>query len=334
MKLAPNRTGTYAVGVDIGGTNIRAGVVTREGKKLAEGRRPARALEGLATSMQMIFAAVEEAIANAGVERDSLIGIGVGMPGRHRSDEGVVIYSPNFPGWTDVQLLQPIEEHFHVAAYMRNDVKTASMGEYYFGAGRGYRHIVMITLGTGIGGSLIADGKLMLGSCEGFAEVGHMTVQPNGRVCGCGNSGCWEALAGRDAIIERTWRALQTGRASILGDQAVADWYNVTPAMVARAANDGDALAREVLDETGMWVGIGLSNLIQLYNPEVVIIGGGISQAGEWLFGPIQRTVNARAHMVPASTACIVPAALGDDAGIVGGAVLVFNAAEMTAQAT
>jgi len=328
MKLTPNRTGTYAVGVDIGGTNIRAGVVTREGKKLAEGRRPARALEGFAVSMQMIIDAVEEAIATAGVQPTSLIGIGVGMPGRHRSDEGIVIYSPNFPGWDDMQLLEPIEDHFGVAAYMRNDVKTASMGEYYFGAGRGYRHIVMITLGTGIGGSLIADGKLMLGACEGFAEVGHMTVSPQGRTCGCGNTGCWEAMAGRDAIIERAWRALQTGRASVLGEWAVQDWYNVTPAMIARAANDGDLLAREVLEETGMWVGLGVSNLIQLYNPEVVIIGGGISQAGDILFGPIQRTVNARAHMVPANTTCIVPAALGDDAGIVGGAVLVFNAAE------
>ena len=143
------------------------------------------------------------------------MGLGLGVPGRHHSAQGIVLYSPNFAGWTNVPLLARIEEHFQVATYMRNDVKAASMGEYYFGAGQGYRHIVMITLGTGIGGSLIADGKLMLGSGEGFAEVGHITVDPNGRQCGCGNHGCWEALAGRDAIIDRALRKLQRGRASL-----------------------------------------------------------------------------------------------------------------------
>ena len=326
MQYAPNALGSYAVGVDVGGTNIRAGVITREGKKLSEGRRPARAMEGLAVTLQMITESITEAITEAGVDRDALMGIGLGVPGRHNSAEGIVIYSPNFAGWTNIQLLAPIEEQFRVAAFMRNDVKTASMGEFYFGAGQGFRHIVMITLGTGIGGSLIADGKLMLGSCEGFAEVGHMTLEPQGRLCACGNHGCWEAMAGRDAIIERSWRLLQTGRPSSLIDLAAGDLFNITPAVIARAAVDGDALAQEVMDETGMWVGIGVSNLIQLYNPEVLIIGGGISQAGDLLFGPIRRTVNWRARMVPAATAQIVPAALGDDAGIFGGAVLVFDA--------
>ena len=327
VQLAPNAQGSYAVGVDVGGTNIRAGVITRDGKKLAEGRRPARAMEGLAVTQQMIIEAAEEAIAGAGVDRAELMGIGMGVPGRHKSSEGIVIYSPNFAGgWSNVQLLLPIEQHFGVGTYMRNDVKTASMGEYYFGAGRGFRWVVMITLGTGIGGSLIADGKLMLGAGEGFAEVGHMTVDPGGRKCGCGNSGCWEAMASRDAIIERAIRKLQNGRASVLGDMADFDYANVTPALIARAANDGDALAKEVLEETGKWVGVGVANLIQLYNPEVFIIGGGISQAGDLLFSTIQRTVSWRAKMVPADTVKIVPAALGDDAGIYGGAVLVFDA--------
>lgn len=328
VQLAPNAQGTYAVGVDVGGTNIRGGVITREGKKLSEARRPARAMEGITVVQQMITEVVEEAIATAGVKREDLMGIGLGVPGRHNSDQGIVLYSPNFAGWTNVQLLVPIEEHFGVAAYMRNDVKTASMGEYYFGAGKGCRWVVMITLGTGIGGSLIADGKLMLGSGEGFAEVGHMTVEPQGRLCGCGNHGCWEAMAGRDAIIERAWRKLQTGRPSILGELANYDLSAITPATIAKAASDGDVLAREVLEETAMWVGIGVANLIQVYNPEVFIIGGGISQAGDLLFSTIQRTVNWRAKMVPATTAKIVPAALGDDAGIFGGAVLVFDAAK------
>ncbi|MHB9130355.1 MAG: ROK family protein [Armatimonadota bacterium] len=325
VQLAPNALGTYAVGVDVGGTNIRAGVITHDGKKISEGRRPARAIEGLDVTLRMIIESVEEALAASGLPREELMGIGMGVPGRHKSEEGIVIYSPNFAGWTNIQLLLPIEQHFNIAAYMRNDVKTASMGEYYFGAGRGYRWIVMITLGTGIGGSLIADGKLTLGSGEGFAEVGHMTVEPHGRQCGCGNHGCWEAMAGRDAIIERAIRKLQTGRASTLSEFN-GNLSAITPAVIGEAARKGDALANEVMEETGMWVGIGVANLIQVYNPEVVIIGGGISLNGDVLFNPIRRTVNWRAQMVPAATAKIVPAGLGDDAGIFGGAVLVFDA--------
>jgi glucokinase len=328
VAIAPNKGGTYAVGVDVGGTNVRCGVITREGKKLGDGRRPSRAMEGLAVTQQMIMEAIDEAIADSGLRREDLMGIGMGVPGRHNSAQGRVLYSPNFAGWTDIDLLGPIEQHYGAACYMRNDVKTASMGEYRFGAGAGCAWVVMITLGTGIGGSLIADGNLMLGSCEGFAEVGHMTVDSNGRKCACGNHGCWEAMAGRDAIIERAMRALQTGRPSILGDLSDYDTDQLTPALIAKAANDGDDLARGVLEETGMWVGIGVANLIQLYNPEVFIIGGGISQAGDLLFSTIQRTVNWRAKMVPGHTCKIVPAALGDDAGIYGGAVLVFEAAE------
>jgi glucokinase len=283
-------------------------------------------MEGLAITQQVIVQTVEEAIRNADVNRADLMGVGMGVPGRHKSSEGIVLTSPNFAGgWQNVQLLAPIAESLHTAVYMRNDVKTASMGEYYFGAGRGYRYIVMITLGTGIGGSLIYDGKLLLGPGEGFAEVGHMTVDAAGRLCACGNHGCWEAMAGRDAIIERAWHLLQSGRSSVLAEMAQYDLKAITPAMIGKAANDGDALAREVMAETGMWVGIGVANLIQVYNPEIFIIGGGISQAGDLLFSPIRNTARWRGNMVSARDVQIVPAALGDDAGIFGGAVLVFD---------
>ena len=323
--MVPNMQGTYAVGVDVGGTNVRAGVITREGKKLSEARNPTRAMDGLAITQQVIVDTVEEAMRKAGVERAQLMGVGMGVPGRHKSAEGLVLNSPNFAGgWLNVQLLAPIAAQLNTAVYMRNDVKTASMGEFYFGAGRGYRYLVMITLGTGIGGSLIHDGQLMLGSGEGFAEVGHMTVDAEGRLCACGNHGCWEAMAGRDAIIERAWRLLQTGRTSVLSDLAEYDLSQITPAMIAQAATEGDELARQVMTETGRWVGIGVANLIQLYNPQIFIIGGGISQAGELLFGPIRRSAYWRGNMVPAREVPIVPAGLGDDAGIFGGAVLVF----------
>jgi len=323
-KLHPNPKGKYIVGVDIGGTFIKAALLDRQGHIVAVTRRPAHAERGVDATLSMVVEAAREAMAEGKAAADQVCGLGMGVPGRHQSEEGICIYSPNFMGWTNVQLLQPVEEQLGVAAFMRNDVKTATLGEHRFGAGRGFRHVVMITLGTGIGGGAIIDGELRLGSSEGFSEVGHMTVDPHGRQCGCGNHGCWEAMAARDAIIERAVRAIQTGRATALAAHGQ-NLSAITPAVIYEAAQKGDAVAREVLEETGMYLGIGVANLIQLYNPEVFIIGGGIAQAGELLFDPLRRTVNARAQMVPASTCQIVPAALGDDAGVIGASVLVLE---------
>jgi len=257
---------------------------------------------------------------NHRVRVNDVCGIGMGVPGRHNSAEGICLFSPNLAGWVDVPVVEPIRKEFGLATYMLNDVKTATLGEHRFGAGKGFDHVVMITLGTGIGCGVISDGQLRLGSGEGFSEAGHMCIEVNGPLCTCGSRGCWEALAGRDAIIRRAIFALQHGHDSVLAGEP-----EITPATIQKAADSGDFVARRVMEETALYVGVGVSNLVQLYNPQVIIIGGGIAQAGELLFAPIRRVVKARAHMVPASTCEIRPAALGDDAGIIGGAVLVLK---------
>lgn len=324
--LKPNPNAPYLVGVDIGGTNIAAGVLDRQGAVLGRGRRPARALEGPAVSLGMVNEAIEEALAAAGVSIQEVAGIGLGVPGLHRSAEGICLFSPNFTGWVNLDVVGPVRDHFGVATYMLNDVKTATLGEHSFGAGRGYDHMVMITLGTGIGGGVITDGALRLGSSEGFSEVGHMVVQADGPLCTCGNQGCWEALCGRDAIIRRMIVALATGRPSSLAAAVNYDQSLITPALIAEHAAAGDPLAAEVWQESMMWVGIGVVNLVTLYNPQVLVIGGGIAQAGPLVFEPVGRVLLARAHMVPPSTVKILPSALGEDAGLVGGATLVLRA--------
>jgi glucokinase len=258
------------------------------------------------------------------VALSEVAGIGMGVPGLHRSAEGICLFSPNFAGWTHVDVVGPVRDAFGIATYMLNDVKTATLGEHRFGAGRGYDHMVMITLGTGIGGGVISDGQLRLGSSEGFSEVGHMVIEVDGPLCTCGNRGCWEALAGRDAIVRRMIFALATGCASSLAEATGYDQALITPALIGEHAAAGDALASQVWEETMMYVGVGVVNLVTLYNPQVFVIGGGIAQAGDMLFAPVQRVVNARAHMVPASSVRIVPAALGEDAAVVGGASLVL----------
>jgi len=310
------------IGVDIGGTNIRAGVVDQTGRILGEARRPALAETGLRAAVGRAIEAIEEALANSGHTTRDVIAIGVGIPGTHRSQEGVTVYAPNFANSRGVHVLRPIREATGLPAFMLNDVSVQTLGEHRFGAGQGYSYMVMITLGTGIGGGAIIDGELRLGHTEGFAEVGHMTIEPDGPVCSCGNRGCWEALAARDAIVRRAITKIQRGNKTEIAEMVEYRLGSITPALIARSADQGDEVAIEVLRETGYYLGIGVANLIQLYNPEVFVIGGGISQAGKWIFEPMLRTVRARAQMVPASTCRITPAHLGDDAGIIGGSVL------------
>jgi len=310
------------VGVDIGGTNIRAGIVDEAGHILGEARRPALAENGLRAAVERAIAAIEEALENAGFTAKEVRSIGLGVAGALRSQEGICVYSPNFADSRGVPILPPIRAALGLPVFMLNDVAVQTLGEHVFGAGRGCDHMVMVALGTGIGGGAIIDGALRIGPTEGFAEVGHMTIEPEGPFCGCGNRGCWEALAGRDAIVRRAIAKIQQGRQS--SDAELVDYRlgSITPALIARCAEQGDAAALEVLGETGHYLGIGIANLIQLYNPEVLVVGGGIAQAGRVLFEPILRTVRARAHMVPASTCRIVPSQLADDAGIIGAAVL------------
>jgi glucokinase len=323
-SLEPNRDGKYIIGVDIGGTFIKAAALDRHGHIVSTAKRDARAMEGVAATMGEVVEAARAVMADAGADTGQVCGVGMGVPGRHRSDQGICVYSPNFAGWSNVQVVAPVEEALGLATYMRNDVKTAALGEHRFGAGRGYRFVVMITLGTGIGGAAIIDGQLRLGSSEGFAEVGHMCVDPNGPRCGCGSHGCWEAFAGRDGVIDRGLRAVQSGRETKLAD-AAASPEGLTPRAIAEAAGSGDQVAQEVLAEIGFYLGVGIANLVQLYDPEIVIVGGGIAGAGEWLFGPMRRTCRARARMVTFDPKRIVAAELGDDAGVIGASVLVLE---------
>lgn len=320
----PHAGGTRRyVGVDIGGTNIRAGVVDDAGHILGEARRPALAETGLRAAVARAADGIAEAIENAGLSVKDISGIGMGVAGVLRSKQGICVFSPNFADSRGVPLLPPIREAFGLPAAMLNDVAVQTLGEHKFGGGQGYSQMVMITIGTGIGGGAVIDGELRIGATEGFAEVGHMTILPDGPFCGCGNRGCWEAVAGRDAIVRRAIGKIQEGRRTAIAEMVDFRLGSVTPALIAHSAEQDDAVAIEVLEETGYYLGIGIANLIQLYNPEVLVVGGGIAQAGRWLFEPILRTVRSRAHMVPASTCRIVPSQLGDDAGIIGAAALI-----------
>ncbi len=316
----------FLIGVDLGGTNVRAALISRAGEILREARRPSLQEQQPAATLGQIVAAAREAMDAQGVGPDRVLGVGIGLPGIMDGATGICFWSPNFPQWKDVPIGPTVSQGLGLPAFILNDAKCAALGELTYGAGKGVRNMVMITLGTGIGGAFVVDGKLLIGPNGSIGEVGHHTVDPAGRRCGCGNFGCWEAMCARDAIIERADRKLQAGRASKLRE--LAGRGAVTPALISQAAQQGDALALEVLDEIGFYIGVGAANLINMLNPERFVIGGGISQAGDLLLDPIRRTVESRAVPLQRKTAEIVQARLGDHAGVMGAGALVLDRLE------
>ena len=326
-----NRDARFVVGADLGGTNIRAAVLDRDGKMLGHGKRPSLALEGSARTIGQIKQAVDEAITEAGITRAEIGGLGIGVPG-HIDPEGKrVLWAPNFYEdgfpYRNIELGDPIAEATGLPVLMGNDANVAALGEFRFGAGRGTRTMVLFTLGTGVGGGLILDGKLWTGFTGGAGELGHIIVAAGERG-GAAAYGSLESMAQIAAICERASRKLCQGRKSILAERCSYDWHRITPKDIADAALEGDAVALEVLEETGYYIGLGVTSVVMLLNPEKIVIGGGVAGAGELLFEPIRRTAWANSSSTLIKDCPIIAAELGDDAGIYGGAGLVFDALE------
>lgn len=321
-----NKDAKYVIGVDLGGTNVRAAVVDRQGKIVGEGRTDSKAMDGLEITIVQIVQSIRMAIADASITLCDIAGVGMGVPGSHKSEEGIVVWSPNFKDWNDVQLLAPIVEELGIPAYMGNDANVAALGEYAFGAGVGARIMVMFTLGTGIGSGLVIEGKNYLGVTETAPEMGHHIILADGGPrCSCGRYGCVESLCRRDAITDRAAQKAHKGRHTSLIEKSNHDLRYITPAMIAEAASEGDPISIETLDEVGYYLGIAVANAINILNPDKIVIGGGIAQAGDLLFSPIRRSVEVNALYAPLQVCEILPAQLGDDAGVLGGAAMVLQ---------
>jgi glucokinase len=317
----------YVVGVDLGGTNVRAAVLDRATEKVvARGKNiPSQAMEGVAQTAGQIVQAVQDAITAAHIQREQVLGVGIAVPGHVKAREGLVMWAPNFKDqWKGVPIAHLVETLLGIPVRIGNDANLAALGEFRFGAGRDVRHMIMMTLGTGIGGGIIVDGKLLDGADGGAGEIGHMIVNPGGRA---GNSafGTVEGEAQRDGIIERAARKIQEGHPTTLGARVDFDRFALTPALIAEEAQRGDAVALEVYEETGYYLGLCVANLINLFNTQMIVVGGGIAQAGEIIMEPIRRTATACAIRSMSRTCQIVSAELGDNAGVLGGAAMVLQ---------
>lgn len=312
----------YVLGVDIGGTNLVVGAVSHDGRRvLGLHSELTGAIHGADHVIDRIVGMAKHSIAETSVtDPDArVIGVGIGSPGPLDTKKGIVILTPNL-GWTNMPVRDRIAERLELPASLDNDANCAMAGEWWVGAAQGARHAVTFTLGTGIGGGIVVDGKLLHGASDVAAEVGHITIETNGRRCGCGNDGCLEAYASGPAIARRTIEALEAGAESSLRLVVHNDLSQITAQTVYTAAAAGDPLALEVVQETAKYLGVGVANLINILNPEVVVICGGVTQAGDHLFAPLRREVVRRAFK-PAVEACrIVPGALPGTAGVVGAA--------------
>ncbi|GAA4405993.1 ROK family glucokinase [Fodinibacter luteus] len=311
-----------AIGIDIGGTKVAGGVVDAAGRVLARTRRdtPHRSTSPRVVE-DTIVSVVEELL--AGTDR-AILAVGIGAAGFVAADRATVVFAPHL-SWRNEPLRESLGSRVALPIFVDNDANAAVWAEHRFGAGRGETHLVMVNLGTGIGGGVVLDGRVIRGRYGIAGEFGHMQVVPDGIRCECGNRGCWEQYASGNALVREAQALMSAGSpvVSDLFDRVGGRPEDLTGPLVTEAARDGDPLARELLSEIGRWLGIGIADLAAALDPGTFVIGGGVSAAGDLLLGPareaFRRQLTGRGYRPEAA---IVAAELGNEAGLVGAADL------------
>ncbi|MDQ2662863.1 MAG: ROK family protein [Candidatus Eremiobacteraeota bacterium] len=314
----------YAIGVDLGGSHVGAAVVSEDGVIASQ-----HELDIEDHNFDAVIAAVEAVVKSALADTKNVVGIGLGSPGNLDPKTGTVLYSPNF-GWKDAPLGERLRSAVQVPVFIANDARCATLGEYTFGTGLGTKNFALLTLGTGIGGGIVGEGRILLGNRLGAGEMGHHQIRPSdGFICGCGKIGCFEAQASGTGLIRHAF-ALQPSfpRSDLVRKR---DKIGSKPIRKAAQAGDGHALAawQNFCDD----LAIGLANIIAFVNPEVIAIGGGVSSAGDFMLDALRPRVDALTTMVPKGSTTFAIAKLGNDAGQVGAATMAFRGGLTTGDA-
>jgi glucokinase len=324
MPLSPENA--MAVGVDIGGTNIKIALVAYGPRVLARRLLPM----GLDEKPEFVVARLSDAVRELGSEaRVTSLPVGIGCAGLIDTSLGMVRISPNLSDWRDVPLAGLVSQELHVRVTLDNDANVFSAAEGFYGAARDAGDAVFVTLGTGVGGGLKLKGEIYVGSCGFAGEIGHITIDPDGPVCSCGNRGCLESFAGSGRIVRRARTLIaEEGKQEEWLGKGLESLDDLTAKDLGDAAKAGNEIAERVFAESGEYIGIALAGVVNLLNPEIVVIGGGVSNAGEPLFQAVRATVTRRA-MAPSSKCVeIVPSRFGDDAGVIGAAMRALRSEE------
>jgi len=316
-----------AIGIDLGGTDIKGGLVQDDGTLIASFKKPTEAKLGGEKVVERIGDLIQEILDSDAMKsnKKNMLGIGMGSPGLIDHDKGSITRPVNIPEWDHWICVHDVfKKRFGLNTWVDNDANVCAMGEALFGNGKGKNPVLVLTLGTGVGGGIVINGKVFHGS-RGFAgELGHIMVNPNGPVCGCGNEGCLETYASANAIARYAQSRARVEHIPTKMRELAGDPEKITSKHVYEAAVQGDRVALSVIKHAGKYLGIGISTLIMSFNPEIICVGGGAANMGDILFEPVREEVKWRCFFYSHYQTPIIQAKLGEEAGTVGAAGLVF----------
>jgi len=304
----------YVVGVDLGGTKIYTALVNLDGEIVKEVTVKTEAEKGDKVVLEKLLKTIDDVLEN--VNLDEVKAIGVGSPGPLDVEKGLIVYTPNLP-FKNFNIVSPIKERYNIDTYLDNDANVATLSEYMFGAGKGSRNMVFVTVSTGIGGGAILNGNIFRGSTSNALEIGHITVMQGGPRCGCGNTGCAEALASGTAIMKRAKEALDSKV-----DTTLRNYETVTAKEVFVEAERGDKVSQDILNNALSYLGITIANIANSFDPDKIVIGGGVSEAGRIVFDMIDKEMDRRCLKTIYNHCKIEKAMLGGKAGVLGAAAL------------
>ena len=315
----------FRVGVDIGGTNVKIALVNKKGEISFPKTVPTRAEMGYEYTISNITQCIKDLLTEANITTKDIEGIGFGFPGQIDCENGIVRNLPNIPGWVNVPIAEIMQKEFNVPVKVDNDVRCMALAELNYGAGAGCKNLICITVGTGIGSGLVINGKLVRGASNAAGEIGHIKMQmQDGLICGCGDTGCFEAYVSGPSIVAMAKEYIAGGKGTKYRELA-GSVDAITPAIVCQAAQQGDVVAKRIFTIMGEYLGIGLSSVVNLLNPERIVIGGGVADAGDILFEPLRKTLSERAMPIQAAAVEVVQAKLGNSAGLIGASLLIDN---------
>lgn len=313
------------IGIDLGGSKILSAVINSRGKILASDRRKTQAQRGTDTVINNILVSVRNAVKKSGIDFNDIAAVGLGAPGISNPQTGIVYRSPNLPGWQGVPLKNIVETELRKKTFLINDANAAALGEMRYGAAVGYKNFIYITISTGIGGGIVINGKLYTGASGMAGEVGHIVVESDGLPCNCGGAGCWELYASGSAIARRAQEKIKQGKKTKLMALSGGDIDRIDAPLIEKAARQGDHLAKKLVAETAKYLGIGLGSLINIFNPELIVLGGGLVKIGDPLNEPaIKEAANHSYHEAYESVKFTL-AKLGNNSGVLGAAVYAQN---------
>lgn len=313
------------LGIDLGGTKILTAVVNPRGEVLSSDERMTPATKDRETIIRSIVDSAHCVLRQSNAGISGIAAIGIGAAGISNPEAGVLFSSPHLPTLRNVLLRDILQERLGKRTFLTNDANAAALGEFYFGAARGVRNFIYITISTGIGGGVVINGRIYTGAIGVAGEVGHMTVDDNGPVCSCGNRGCWEVLASGTALAREARKRIEKGARTSILEYAEGDVEKVTPQAIHSAAQQGDRLAKQLIAGTGYYLGVGLANLINIFNPELIVIGGGLSNIGDMLLKQAFKVAGERAFKEAYQSVRFASAELGRNSGVLGAAAFALQ---------